>query len=69
MSSDSNGNEDYQVTGVFRPDITPSHIDGRFFMNIYSGTMGKFIRTNSNLANNNMFFTYLMLKPGTNLNY
>ena len=66
VSSNSNGNEDYLVTGVFRPDITPSHIDGRFFMNIYSGSMGRYIRTNTNLANNNMFFTYLMLKPGTN---
>lgn len=66
VSSNTNGDGDYIVTGVFRPDIAPSHIDGRFFINIYSGRMGQHIRSNTNLANNNMLFTYLLLKTEAN---
>lgn len=66
ISSSSNGDYDFVVTGVFRPSSQPSHIDGRFFMSVQGGDMDKFISQNpNNFANNNMFFTYLQLKPGT----
>ena len=64
ISSNTNGDHDYAVTGVFRPMGKPSHIDGRFFMSIYGGNYGDFLRRTTNLANNNQFFTYLLLKPG-----
>ncbi len=66
ISSNSNGDHDYKVTAVFRPINKPSHIDGRFFMNIESGDLGDYIkRRATDFASNNMFYTYLLLKPGT----
>lgn len=65
VSSSTNGDHDFLVTGVFRPMNKPSHIDGRFFMSMTGGDMGAFIqKQGANLAVNNMFFTYLQLKPG-----
>jgi putative ABC transport system permease protein len=66
ISSSTNGTHDYTVTGVFRPYTQPSHIDGRFFMSIAGGDMEQYIRQRPNdYATNNMFFSYLQLKPGT----
>jgi putative ABC transport system permease protein len=65
VSSSTNGDHDFQVTGVFKPINKPSHIDGRFFMSMMGGNVADFIkRQSSNLATNNIFFTYLKLKPG-----
>ena len=66
ISSNTNGQGDYRVTGVFRPNTKPSHIDARFFLSMNSGNMGEFVREVTDLASNNMFFTYLLLKPGVN---
>ena len=65
ISSNTNGDHDYIVTGVFRPSSVPSHIDGRFFLSMYGGNFGDFLKRTTNLANNNQFFTYILLKPGT----
>ena len=55
------------VTGVFRPIDKPSHIDGRFFMSINGGTIEDVINHyGTNLAVNNIFYSYLELKPGSN---
>jgi putative ABC transport system permease protein len=68
ISSSSNGDHDFMVTGVFKPNEHPSHIDGRFFMSMKGGDMESFINeSRNNFANNNMFFSYLQLKPGTDL--
>ena len=64
VSSPSNGEHDYKVTGVFQPINAPSHIDGRFFLSMYGGYIGDFIRTNTYTAANYFFYTYIMLKPG-----
>ena len=65
VSSSSNGDHDFLVTGVFKPINKPSHIDARFFMSMMGGSIGDFIkRQGANLATNNMYFTYLELKPG-----
>ncbi|RFM25709.1 ABC transporter permease [Deminuibacter soli] len=66
IGSNTNGDHDYLVTGVFKPAATPSHIDARFFLSMYGGSYGDFVRNTTNLANNNMFYTYLLLKPGAN---
>jgi putative ABC transport system permease protein len=66
ISSSTNGDHDYQVTGVFRPINKPSHIDGRFFMSTMGGNIASMIKNaGTNLANNNMYYTYLLLAPGT----
>jgi putative ABC transport system permease protein len=66
IGSSTNGDHDYRVTGVFRPSAIPSHIDGRFFLSMNSGTWGDYIRTATNVAVNNVLFTYVLLKPGAN---
>jgi putative ABC transport system permease protein len=66
ISSSTNGDYDFKVTGVFRPSAVPSHIDGRFFMSLKGGDMEGYIRNREgDLATNNMFFTYLQLAPGS----
>ncbi len=57
--------EEFKVTGVYRNSGALSHIDARFFMPIYTGDIGNFLRdAQPDFANNNMFFTYLRLRPG-----
>ncbi len=68
ISSSTNGDHDFLVTGVFRPINKPSHIDGRFFMSMMGGNVADMIkRQGDDLATNNLFFTYLQLKPGTDV--
>ncbi|HMK04585.1 MAG TPA: ABC transporter permease, partial [Ferruginibacter sp.] len=66
ISSSTNGDHDFTVTGVFKTSNKPSHIDGTFFISVKGGGMEVYIRENCReLASNNMFLTYLMLKPGS----
>ena len=66
INSNSNGVHDYTVTGVFRPSAVPSHINYRFFINFKGGSMEEYINRNpANFAINNMFYTYIQLRPGT----
>jgi putative ABC transport system permease protein len=64
ISSSTNGDHDFKVTGVFLPNTKPSHIDARFFMSMNGGDMEGFIKQRNELASNNMFYTYFVLKPG-----
>jgi putative ABC transport system permease protein len=67
VNSNTNGEQDYTVTGVFKEGKTPSHIDANFFLSVNGGNMEGFIKRQANdFASNNMFYTYLLLKPGTN---
>lgn len=65
ISSSTNGEADMTVTGVFKPLRVPSHINGRFFMAMKGGEIDRYISSINNLAFNNMFFTYLKLRPGS----
>ncbi|HWK03550.1 MAG TPA: ABC transporter permease [Puia sp.] len=67
ISSNFNGEHDYTVSGVFRPMNSPSHIDARFFLSMYGGEVGDFLRTNDNpsMISNTYFYTYLLLKEGS----
>jgi putative ABC transport system permease protein len=66
VNSNTNGEQDYTVTGVFKNGKTPSHIDANFFLSVNGGNMEGFIKRQANdFASNNMFYTYLLLKPGT----
>jgi putative ABC transport system permease protein len=66
IGSSTNGDHDYRVTGVFRPSTVPSHINARFFLSMNSGYWGDYIRTSTNFADNNVLYTYILLKPGAN---
>ncbi len=65
INSTTTGSYDFKVTGVFVPAKTPSHIDARFILSMQSGEVGPWVRSQSSMINNNLFYTYLLLKPGT----
>lgn len=68
ISSSTNGDHDFRVTGVFEPIDHPSHINGRFFLSMKGGSIEEYIRDyGTGFATNNMFFTYLQLKPGADV--
>jgi putative ABC transport system permease protein len=65
VSSGTNGDGDYRVTGVFRPVDAPSHIAARFFLSFRGGTLEQFMKHQENdFTTNNFFTTYLRLRPG-----
>jgi len=65
VSSNMNGEQDYTVTGVFRPIDQPSHINLGFVLSFEGGEMYKYLQRQGNdFARNNMFYSYLLLKPG-----
>jgi putative ABC transport system permease protein len=65
VNSNTNGESDCKVTGVFRPIGKPTQFDGRFFLSIPGGMMDQFIKQQTDMVSNNMFNTFLLLKPGT----
>jgi len=66
VNSNTNGEQDYTISGVFAPGKTPSHIDANFFLSVMGGNMeGFIIRQANDFATNNMFYTYVLTKPGT----
>jgi putative ABC transport system permease protein len=67
INSNTNGAYDYKVTGVFVPSETPSHIDARFIMSMKGGDMGIWVRSITSMINNSLFYSYLLLKPGTDV--
>jgi putative ABC transport system permease protein len=65
MSSATNGDHDFTVTGVFRQPDAPSHVEANFFLSMLGGDMEQFMKRQANdFASNNMFVTYLRLQPG-----
>jgi putative ABC transport system permease protein len=64
VSSSTNGDTTFRITGVFATPKAPSHIDANFFLSFSGGNMNSFANNNPSLANNNMFNTYLLLKEG-----
>jgi putative ABC transport system permease protein len=66
VSSGTNGDNDFRVTGVFRPVGAPSHIDAHFFLSFQGGDMEQQMKRSENdFATNNMFGVYVRLRPGT----
>lgn len=61
------GDFNYNVTGVFDPADHPSHIPSNFFLSMQNGDMGTWVEKINNWATTNIFFTYIKLKPGTQL--
>ncbi|GAB3916125.1 ABC transporter permease [Larkinella terrae] len=66
ISGTTGNGEDFKVTGVYRDESARSHIDARFFVPIYAGWVGSFLRDDKlDFCCNNLFNTYLKLRPGT----
>ncbi len=63
ISSSTIGDFDFSVTGVFLPSPIPSHIDAEFIMS--ASNARPFFDRGDDLATNNMFYTYFLLKPGS----
>ncbi|HEV7334204.1 MAG TPA: ABC transporter permease [Flavisolibacter sp.] len=62
ISSNTNGDSLFRITGVFERPAAPTHVDANFFITIRGGNMDGFANDSPSLANNNMFFTYMLLK-------
>jgi putative ABC transport system permease protein len=61
-------NENFQVTGVYRDESRRSHIDAPYFLSLQAGWVGSFLRERpQDFSNNNMFYTYLRMQPGTDV--
>jgi putative ABC transport system permease protein len=66
ISSGLNGDHDFLVSGVFEPNSKPSHIDGQFFISLYGGSIeDRMKRDGNNMTFDNLYTTYLLLKPFT----
>ncbi len=64
VESNTNGDGDYLVTGVFMPSTLPSHIDARFFISYIGGGLEEYINSQTSMSGNNLFFTYIQLEEG-----
>jgi len=64
INSNTNGEYDFRVTGVFRPIDKPSQIDARFFLSFGGGDIEQFMKKQTDMVSNNMFFTFFLLKQG-----
>jgi putative ABC transport system permease protein len=62
------GSNIYVVTGVFKEDFL-NHIQADFFASNNSGQISKILDKNSNWVVNDNFYTYIKLKPGSNLQH
>jgi putative ABC transport system permease protein len=65
IGSSTNGDLDFKVTGVFIPSSIPTHIDAKFFMSAGGGNAQRMFNRENDLASNNMFYTYFLLKEGS----
>ena len=68
LSSNTNGDTSFTVTGVFRTSKKLTQIDARFFLSVRGGNMETFISRQTDMVSNNMFFTFFLLKPGADAN-
>jgi putative ABC transport system permease protein len=59
------GNFNYTVTGVFNDLQIKSHIPAHFFLSMRNSDVGSWVVNQSNWATNNIFYTYVKLKEGS----
>ena len=59
------GNFNYTVTGVFAGASVKSHIPAHFFLSMRNGDLGTWVDEQTNWATNNIFYTYVKLKAGS----
>ena len=56
ISSSTNGDHDFLVTGVFKPINKPSHIDARFFMSMMGGDIADYIKNQGEILQPIIYF-------------
>lgn len=66
ISSSTNGDHDYKITGVFKDQPLPSHLDARFVLSFKGGGIDELANGKVSIVGNNMFYTYFLLKQGAN---
>lgn len=59
------GRDLYTVTGVFDQDTYRSHIDAEFYLSSMSGNVGRRFYRLEEWGGNNLFYTYIQLRPGS----
>ncbi|HET7002831.1 MAG TPA: ABC transporter permease, partial [Puia sp.] len=59
------GNFNYTVTGVFNGSHVKSHIPVHFFLSMRNNDVGTWVVNQTNWATNNIFYTYVKLKNGS----
>jgi putative ABC transport system permease protein len=59
------GTFNYTVKGVFKDASLKSHIPAHFFLSMRNGDIGTWVEEQTNWATNNIFFTYVKLKEGS----
>ncbi|GAB3944087.1 ABC transporter permease [Spirosoma harenae] len=68
ISGTTGNGEEFKVTGVYRDENARSHIDAKFFLPMSAGWVGEFLREGKlDFCCNNMFVTYLKLRPNANV--
>lgn len=66
ISGVTGNDQPFKITGVVKDESGRSHINGRFFVSMNAGWVGRFLKDQpQNFSSNNMFYTYIQLKPGT----
>jgi putative ABC transport system permease protein len=59
------GKHDFKVNGVVDGSLGKTHIKANIFVTMRSGGFGRYLLNNSQWAGNNMMFSYIELRPGT----
>ncbi|WP_439484260.1 FtsX-like permease family protein [Cyclobacterium plantarum] len=57
------GEFEYSITGVFDDSGIKSHINANYYLSMDNNDVGHAIKTMTNWASNNIFFTYIKLTP------
>jgi putative ABC transport system permease protein len=65
--NDQWGKHDFKVTGVIDQSAGKSHLEGSLFINIKSNSTGLGIATDGEWAGNNFLYSYVKLRPGTDV--
>ena len=60
------GNTNYTVKGVLATPTHKSHIPAGFFLSMNNNDVGNWVKSQTNWATNNIFYTYVKLRPGAN---
>ncbi len=66
INTNIDGEHDCTVSAVFEPNDRPSHMDARFFISLFGGGLeDRMKKDGSNMVFDNLYTTYLLLKPNS----
>ncbi len=61
------GKTKYTVDGVFRSKLNKSHINANLLLSMKNDDVGGWVDSQEGLLGNNLFYTYIKLKPGSSI--